>query len=61
MDNLVKDKLVCQITKDILENSISSFGDLMAYVAEEYKDEGILTVSSKTSYFKELIDSMPYC
>lgn len=61
MDNLVKDKLVCQITKDILEKSISSFGDLMVYVAEEYKDEGILTVSSKTSYFKELIDSMPYC
>ena len=61
MDNLVKDKLVCQITKDILEKSISSFRDLMAYVAKEYKDEGILTVSSKTSYFKELIDSMSYC
>lgn len=60
MDNLIKDKLICSITKDVLSKSISSFKDLMAYVAEEYKDEGILAVSSRTSYFKELTDSMRY-
>lgn len=58
MDNVVRDNLVCHITKDILDNTISSFGDLMRYVSDKYKNEGIIVVSSKTLYFKELIDSM---
>lgn len=58
MDNLYRNKLICNITKDILENSISSFKDLMAYVADKYKDDGIITVSSRTSYFKELVEDI---
>lgn len=52
-----KDKLVCKIAKDICNNNISTFNELISEVSKKYGDEGINVIAMKTTFFKELIDS----
>lgn len=52
-----KDKLVCKIAKDICNNNISTFDELISEVSKKYGDEGINVIAMKTTFFKELIDS----
>lgn len=51
-----KDELICQITKDILEEDINCFIDLVSYVEKKYGDNGIIVLSIKTNFFKELVE-----
>lgn len=52
-----KDKLVCKIAKDICNNNISTFDELISEASKKYGDEGINVIAMKTTFFKELIDS----
>lgn len=52
-----KDKLVCKIAKDICNNNISTFDELISEALKKYGDEGINVIAMKTTFFKELIDS----
>lgn len=52
-----KDKLVCKIAKDICNNNISTFNELISEASKKYGDEGINVIAMKTTFFKELIDS----
>lgn len=53
-----KDKLVCNITNQIIENKIMYFDDLIKHVKEKYGEIGITIVSMKTDYFKTLINDI---
>lgn len=56
MEN-VRDNMICAITADILDNKIKTFIELINFVREKYGEDGVITVSIKTSFFKELVDT----
>lgn len=52
-----KDEIICNITNDIIKDNITTFNELIDLVKKKYGDIGVIMVSVKTSFFKELLNS----